>query len=859
MNRAWPDKKEGMITLKGHTDTISCIIQMTDGRLVSASWDGSINMWDLTLTESRLTVIARKGPTGSERKFLETAGPMVMELHDHRLLSYYKPDGFHIRDLNNPKETQHLITLKDIENFRTFSQLLDDRLIIGFDNVLKIWDITKPQDQQCITITLNDNISLRGMAVMNDGRFVTAENIMGLSEDIMQRIILWDLSEGGVDHPILTSTTFPVYFNKLHDGRFSYISSNSELVIQDFQPPAPWTQCLETFTQSADSHCLATLTHESAVKQLIKLNGKRVISVEGYTAKLWDITQQNNPQHLKNFELFLADIFRFTPLEGDQFARIKFKAIEIWNLSQTEGSQPAKIFAIDTPYPYMTTWLGDLRFTVLNDDGVKIWDFSQPNEKNPNVTLPAPTKNTRMLQPLNDGRLVTASRHNTLNVWELSKPTDRRQVISLSGGDEDEICSLIQLDDHRLASIGHGSHGKLRIWHLDRTDSTGNSIDVITESVGTFSSLIKLTDQQLVSGHTDGSLRIWDLTRPVGEQCISTVKAHIKSVASLVRLDNGQLVTAGDDILKVWDFSQPDKEQCVITLYGHDKSINQVIQLDAEHLVSGSDDKTVKIWKLPEAEPEPLHHLIPSSSSVTSLSGEASIKITQQERASGYLSPSLIETYHQRLLSVLSKHRLQLRETAADNLCFFNAIAMQLGITTTTLQIRLINQLLHHQQQVEAQFPAFAGEQFNNLIMELQHGEWGDAGMARLISWVFSRRVILLYFNSQSGQLAVQIYNNNGSGSDIIPSFENTGIPADLNEQDIMLTHNGLGHWLATTSSDLDTDLTPHNSALLNPQEDQNHPLFHLPETNQVYDKNQIALLIAWLMTFSQVPFESKF
>ena len=237
-----------------------------------------------------------------------------------------------------------------------------------------------------------------------------------------------------------------------------------------------------------------------------------------------------------------------------------------------------------------------------------------------------------------------------------------------------------------------------------------------------------------------------------------------------------------------------------------------------------------------------------------SLPNSAKWKITQQEQATGYLSQKLIASYHQQMLQVLSAHNLLLQETAADNLCFFNAVSMQLGLFTSDLQIILINQLQLNQALVEAKFPAFAGEQFNILISELQQGYWGHAGLARILSWIFNKRFVILYFNSDTGQVTVQVYNPDGSGSEVIASPEETGVPANLNGEDVVLVHNGLGHWLAATNDESYLDPEPHNLFLLNPPGSQTQRLGQ--QVSQRYNPEVVPALLTLLMTFWQGKFK---
>lgn len=229
------------------------------------------------------------------------------------------------------------------------------------------------------------------------------------------------------------------------------------------------------------------------------------------------------------------------------------------------------------------------------------------------------------------------------------------------------------------------------------------------------------------------------------------------------------------------------------------------------------------------------------------------LRTPQEEQETGYLSPHLVSPYHQQMLQVLSTHNLQLHTTPADNLCFFHAVTMQLGMTTPDLQAVLINQLQFNQASVEAEFPAFAGEQFQILVSELQQGQWGNAGLARLLAWIFNKRVIILYFNSSSGQVSVQIYNPDGSGSETISTSDNSGLPEDLNEQDIILVHNGLGHWLAAFDAEAEINLAQHNSAVLNPDGSMVQSL--LQQAGQLYKPSIIPQLLALLM----VTWNAKF
>ena len=212
-----------------------------------------------------------------------------------------------------------------------------------------------------------------------------------------------------------------------------------------------------------------------------------------------------------------------------------------------------------------------------------------------------------------------------------------------------------------------------------------------------------------------------------------------------------------------------------------------------------------------------------------------------QDIESGYLSSYLLPGFHKELIDLLTTHAIQLQDTPADGLCFFHAVGMQLHISESHLRAALYNHLIFNSQNIQEQFPQFSGEMFNQLLSELLQGSWGDAGQAALISAVFNRRVILIYFHSQNGNVQILQLNPNGS-SEVL-----SRLPTNLNNQDIILAHNGLGHWLAGSPQTQASNLKQHNSALLNIKDPL--PASHIWErSEEIYNPGIFPALISILI-----------
>ena len=220
---------------------------------------------------------------------------------------------------------------------------------------------------------------------------------------------------------------------------------------------------------------------------------------------------------------------------------------------------------------------------------------------------------------------------------------------------------------------------------------------------------------------------------------------------------------------------------------------------------------------------------------------------------SGYLTPGLLSAYRRRLLEILTRHNIQLQETPGDGLCFFHAIAQQLHIHEEDLRAALYNHMIANGEEIQTQFPQFAGEAFIELLLELSQGAWGDAGQAQLTAWVFNKRVILFYFNSQTGAVLIQILNPDGTVTQ--PNI----IPPDISQNDIILIHNGQGHWLAGGNTQTAVDLYQENAHLLPTQKpipSLEHSLQKLlTKSEQRYSPEIFPKLIALLITAWQLKF----
>ena len=112
-------------------------------------------------------------------------------------------------------------------------------------------------------------------------------------------------------------------------------------------------------------------------------------------------------------------------------------------------------------------------------------------------------------------------------------------------------------------------------------------------------SLLVLSNDQVVIGFDNGSIKIFDLEGG-GTRAID--RAHGSYVYSLFQLSNGNLVSSGVDdggkvTIKVWNLADLSLLQSIDT--DHKDLIKSIdVSQDDAFLATGSEDNSIKIWPL---------------------------------------------------------------------------------------------------------------------------------------------------------------------------------------------------------------------------------------------------------------------
>ena len=217
------------------------------------------------------------------------------------------------------------------------------------------------------------------------------------------------------------------------------------------------------------------------------------------------------------------------------------------------------------------------------NDIIVIEDIDEYDEKN-QATMSGHSKSITSLILLTPNKLVSGSEDKTIKIWDIQK----RLCVSTITGNYERIESLLKINDNTIAV---GAHHTIRVFNTDNK----KELYTLVGHEKTVCTMIKISEDKIVSGSYDNLIKIWDMN---SHSCEYTLYGHDTTVFAVLLLQDGKLVSGSgsrDRALKIWDL---ENKRCHCTLVGHKREIRCMAQMSNGWLLTGSVDKTVKVWNV---------------------------------------------------------------------------------------------------------------------------------------------------------------------------------------------------------------------------------------------------------------------
>jgi WD40 repeat protein len=534
--------------LEGHAEEISELATLPDGRLVSASRDGMLRVWDL---ESHTAISTLSGHEGPVRAVAwSSVGGLVSGGDDGTLCVWDIDTG----------ETLAVLC-GHAGRITGLAALADGRVIsTSVDGTAIVWQV----DSSRVLHQLAGHFTaVTAVVSMPPNRVVTAS--------INGELRVWDVDTGELLAVLDGHTHMVNSLVLLPDGRLVSGSSDATLRVWDVDSTAP---------------PVVLNGHLDIVRDIAVLSDGRVASAsEDATIRVWNTTSGE-------CELLLTghlDTVRVVAALSDDrlVSGSADNTLRIWDscsgrlLSTLVGHQhPVRAIAL----------LVDGRLASGSSDcTVRIWgiDFAEP------LAGSAGHEHTvNALAALPDGRVISGSADNTLRVWD----SQTGSVLSTLVGHQGHVIAVAVLPRGELVSVSLDD--TLRVWDPE----SGRTLAQLEVRQRHLKVVGVLPNDRVVSASSvgDQALRVWDID--TGE-VRAALEHYPHLITSLAVLPDGRLVLGSyDKTLRIWDV---ESNAALAELCGFESPITAIAVLPDGRIVAADQDRSLCIWQL-EADEAPI-------------------------------------------------------------------------------------------------------------------------------------------------------------------------------------------------------------------------------------------------------------
>ena len=536
--------------LQGHAARVlACAVTPDGRRVVSASADTTLKVWDLS------------------------SGQAVATLQGHSAWVFacaVTPDGQRVVSASADKTLKvwDLVSGQAVATLQGHADWVlacavtpDSRNVVSAsaDKTLKVWDLASGQ---AVATFQGHAASVRACAVTPDGR-----RVVSASAD--KTLKVWDFASGQAVAVLRGHADWVLACTVTPDGqRVVSASDDTTLKVWDLASE----QAVATLQGHADGVLACAVTTDE----------RRVVSVSAdKTLKVWDLASGKAITTLQGH----TDCVRacvVTPDGRRVVSASDDETLKVWDLASGQGVVTLQSHA-DWVRACAVTPDGQRGVSASADKTLRVWDLVSGQAV---ATLHGHADFVRACAVTLDGRcVVSASQDKTLKVWDLASG----QAVATLQGHADRVLACAMTPDGRHV-VSASKDKTLKIWHLE----SGKTVATLHGRAGMLACAVTPDGRRVVSASADKTLKIWDLA---SGQAVTTLKAHADWVIACAVTSDGRRVVSSskDKTLKIWNLAS----QAVTTLHGHTDLVYAcAVTPDSKHAVSASEDKTLKVWDL---------------------------------------------------------------------------------------------------------------------------------------------------------------------------------------------------------------------------------------------------------------------
>jgi WD40 repeat protein/transcriptional regulator with XRE-family HTH domain len=597
------------LTLRGHTDAVWSAVFSPDGkRIVTASGDGTVKVWDAVTGKELLSVKSvtkDTRPPGSafeawgwfwyatfspDGKYLATAdgdgiahiwdavtGEERLALEGHSDEVYhieFSPDGSRLVTVS-PDGLAIIWDALTGEKLRTISEGAvlywgvfspdGSRIAIANhdDGWISIWDAFT--GERLLTLP-HENAQVESVAYSPDGR-----RIVTISNDQIVRI--WDAGSGKELRTLYGSTSSATNAAYSPDGtRIAAVVGNGQIRI--------WNAETGQELLTVAGHSLDVLT------VAFSPDGDRIVTASrDGTARVWSVSPSRELLTLVNGPVTSSAqaALAYSPDGTRLAAAYSDPTAKVWDL--TTGEQLLSLVGHTEGVTFITYNSDGTRIATASEDGTaKVWDAQTGKEL---WTLSGHKDPVLGVAFSPDGaRLATASEDWTAKVWDA-----QTGKIIFTFDHTDLATSVVFSPDGKTIATASGAGRTVNLWNA-LTGETLFSLTGHTDYVGQI--VFSPDGTHLATASRDGSAKVWDA---VSGKELLTLWGHNGTVFSVAFSPNGKTIAtaSADKTAKLWD-ALTGKE--LLTLHAPDGLTSVAFSPDGFQLAVASRDGTDRIFLL---------------------------------------------------------------------------------------------------------------------------------------------------------------------------------------------------------------------------------------------------------------------